>query len=320
MDLAVNMPAAAPSTSWTDVAIIGAGAVARAFAHRLVQCGYTVSAVLSRRREPAEALAQAVEAPVGSSDWGDVPFQTPLLLVCVPDDAIEPVANRLANLERPWASITVAHTSGARTAAALDAVAARGASTLSLHPMQTLTLDSPPSALEGIYVGIEGEDDDAVTQATSFVRDLGAEAITIPAAAKTRYHLAGVFASNGLVALMGLVNEMLASAGLDPDIGSALVGPLVQSTWRNIAATSPEAALTGPVVRGDTGTVVAHLGALATHLPHLLPAYAALSNEMVRLAVRGGRLSPERAEPLLDALSDALHRDDGESDGESLGL
>lgn len=292
------------------VAIIGAGAVGHALAQRLVQCGYTVSAVLSRRRESAEALARAVDAPVASSDWCDVPFQTPLLLICVPDDAIEPVAGRLANLARPWESITVAHTSGARTTAALEAVAARGASTLSLHPMQTLTLDSPPSALEGIYFGIEGEEDDVVTQAISFVRDLGAEATTIPAAAKTRYHLAGVFASNGLVALMGLVNEMLASADLNPTDGSALVGPLVQSTWRNIAATSPADALTGPVVRGDVGTVVAHLEALATHLPHLLPAYAALSNEMVRLAVRGGRLTPEQAEPLLDALSDALHRDD----------
>jgi len=307
------MPAASPSTPWTDVAIIGAGAVGHVLAHRLVQCGYSVSAVLSRRREPAEALAQAVGAPVGSSDWSDVPFQTPLLLVCVPDDAIEPVADRLAKLERPWESMTVAHTSGARTADALAPVAARGAATLSLHPMQTLTSDSPSSALEGVYFGIEGEDD-AVAQAISFVRDLGAEAITVRAAAKTRYHLAGVFASNGLVALMGLVNEVLASAGINPDTGSALVEPLVQGAWRNIAETSPEDALTGPVARGDVGTVVAHLDALATHLPHLLPAYAALSNEMVRLAVRGGELRPERAEPMLDALSDALHRNDDASE------
>jgi predicted short-subunit dehydrogenase-like oxidoreductase (DUF2520 family) len=152
-----------------------------------------------------------------------------------------------------------------------------------------------------------------VARATQFVRDLGAEAITVPTAAKTRYHLAGVLASNGLVALMGLVNEMFASAGIDPDDGSALVGPLVQGTWRNIVDTAPEDALTGPVARGDVGTVVAHLDALATHLPHVLPAYAALSNEMVRLAVRGGKLSPERAEPVLDALSDALRRNDDAS-------
>ena len=306
------MTASTPSTPWTDVAIIGAGAVGTVLARRLVERGYRVSAVLSRRREPAQALAQAVGAPVGSSDWSDVPFQVPLLLLCVPDDAIEPVARRLAKLERPWPSMTVAHTSGARTADALAPVAARGASTLSLHPMQTITRESSPSALDGIYIGIEGEAG-VVARATQFVRDLGAEAITVPTAAKTRYHLAGVLASNGLVALMGLVNEMFASAGIDPDDGSALVGPLVQGTWRNIVDTAPEDALTGPVARGDVGTVVAHLDALATHLPHVLPAYAALSNEMVRLAVRGGKLSPERAEPVLDALSDALRRNDDAS-------
>lgn len=303
------MQAASPSTPWTDVAIIGAGAVGRVMAHRLVQCGYAVSAVLSRRREPAKALAEAVGAPVGSAAWEDVPFQVPLVLLCVPDDAITPVAWHLAALERPWEQVTVAHTSGVQTATALEPVAGRGASTLSLHPMQTFTLDSTPSELEGIYFGLEGNAD-AVAQATQFVRDLGAQALTVPTAAKTRYHLAGVLASNGLVALMGLANEVLASAGIDPEDRPALFEPLVMSTWANLADASPEDVLTGPVVRGDVGTVVAHLDALTTHAPHLLPAYAALSNEMVRLAVRSGRLPAERAEPLLDALHDALHPND----------
>ncbi len=308
------MTAATPPTPWTEVAIIGAGAVGRVLAQRLVQCGYAVSAVLSRSEAEAAALAQQVNAPVGTDDMAALPFQVPLVVLCVPDDAIAPVARRLAALERPWDTIAVAHTSGAHSATALDPLADCGAATFSLHPMQTITTDSDSDALDGIYFGLEGQAQ-AVAQAVVLVRDLGAQALTVPSAAKTRYHLAGVLASNGLVALMGLVNEVLASVGIDPDDSGALMGPLIQNTWANLAASSPDDALTGPVKRGDLGTVVAHLDELATHLPHLLPTYAALSNEMVRLAVRSGQLSADQAEPLLNALHDALHRGDDAVDG-----
>ena len=63
--------------------------------------------------------------------------------------------------------------------------------------------------------------------------------------------------------------------------------------------------LTGPVARGDEDTIRAHLDVLADETPHLVPLYAALSTEMVRVAVRGGHLSAERAEPLLHSLQEA---------------
>jgi predicted short-subunit dehydrogenase-like oxidoreductase (DUF2520 family) len=137
----------------------------------------------------------------------------------------------------------------------------------------------------------------------------------VPAEAKTRYHLAAAVASNGLVALMGMVNEIIASADLDADDGWALMQPLIERTQANVAAHAPEGALTGPAARGDLKTVNAHLEALATHLPHLLPAYAALTNEMVRLAVRSGRLDAGQAEPVLDVLHNALQERDSPSAG-----
>lgn len=301
--------AANPLTAWTDVAIIGAGAVGHALARRLAQRGYAVAAVLSRRAAPAAELAQTVGAPVGSDSLADLPADVSLVVLCVPDDAITPVARQLATLERPWSATAVAHTSGARPAGALAPLAEQGAATFSLHPMQTITRTSAPAVFEGIYIGLEG-DADAVHRATRLVQALGAHAITIPTDAKPRYHLAGVLASNGLVALMGLVSEVLASAGIDPDVSPDLLGPLVQNTWANVAARTPDEALTGPAVRGDEGTITAHLDTLAAHLPHLMPAYAALTTEMVRLAVRGGRLPPHDAEALLDTLHSALHRND----------
>ncbi len=297
------------SPSQTEVALVGAGAVGRALAGRLAQQGYPVRAVLSRRREAAAALAEEVGASVGSDDVADLPFGLRLVVLCVPDDAIAPVARMLAGLPRDWTSVVVAHTSGARTTDALAPLAAVGATPLSFHPMQTFTAASAPSVFEGIYVGLEGPPE-AVAFGRRLAERLGAHPVAVPAAAKTRYHLAAALASNGLVALMGLVAEVLASAGVDPEEAGVLVGPLVESTWANIKRTSPDAALTGPAARGDAGTIAAHAKALAAHLPHLLPAYAALTNEAVRLAVRSGRLGVDQAEAVLDVLYEALHEAD----------
>jgi predicted short-subunit dehydrogenase-like oxidoreductase (DUF2520 family) len=77
-------------------------------------------------------------------------------------------------------------------------------------------------------------------------------------------------------------------------------------TLRNLVDTSPEAALTGPIARGDAGTIRAHSDALAAHLPHLQPVYAALATELVRIAVRGGQLDSDTAETLLEVLHKGL--------------
>lgn len=296
------------------MAIVGAGALGRVLARRLAQRDYAVTAILSRERASARALADEVGASVGSDEWADLPFDVRGVMVCVPDDAIPAVASSLADLPRDWGSTIVGHTAGVLAADALAPLAAVGAATLSFHPMQTFTPESAPSAFDGIYIGLEG-DPDAVQFGAQLADDLGARTVKIPTDAKTRYHLAAALASNGLVALMGMVHEIFASAGIDSDDGTALVQALVERTQANIEAHSPEGALTGPAARGDLGTVAAHLEALATHLPHLLPAYAALTNEMVRLAVRSGQLDADRAEPLLDALHDALHESGSQPTG-----
>jgi predicted short-subunit dehydrogenase-like oxidoreductase (DUF2520 family) len=288
-----------------EVAIIGAGAVGSALARRFKEQHHTVTAILSRTRKPAAALAREVDASTGSSSWDDLPLDVPLVMLCIPDDAIRSVAASLAALPRPWSSMVVAHTSGALSAAALAPLAHAGAVTLSFHPIQTFTAASASSAFDDIYVGVEGRPE-AVQFGAQLAKDLGVQAVTVPTAAKGRYHVAAALASNGLVALMGLVNEILATTGIDIDNGATLVKPLVESTWAHVMAMSPEEALTGPAARGDIGTVTAHLETTATHLPHLLPAYAALTNEMVRLAVRSGHLEADRADRLLDVLHDAL--------------
>jgi predicted short-subunit dehydrogenase-like oxidoreductase (DUF2520 family) len=228
-----------------------------------------------------------------------------LVLVCVPDDAIANVAETLATFDHPWGDTIVAHTAGAKTAAVLGPLAEQGSATMSFHPMQTFPPDTSPEAFEGVVVGLEG-DDRAVTAGETLTHALGARPVRLTPEEKARYHCAAALASNGLVALMAVVEEVFGSDRMDEQEAAAdLVGPLVKQTWTHLEEGPPEGGLTGPVVRGDEKTVQMHLEALRTTTPHLVPLYVGLSTEMVRVAVRGGHLSSAEAEALLTTLRDA---------------
>jgi predicted short-subunit dehydrogenase-like oxidoreductase (DUF2520 family) len=299
------MPDEADSTHTSPVAIVGAGAVGTALARRLVMQGHPVQAVLSRSADAAQTLAERVGAAVGSDDFAALPSDVRLVLLCVPDDAIASVAERLAEVEHSWPDTIVGHTSGAHTADILSPLTERGAATLSFHPLQTFAPETPPEAFEDIFVGVEG-DAEAVAAGKALAEVLGARPIALTAESKALYHCAAALASNGLVALMSVVEEVFSAAEVD-DSASDLVAPLVQQTWHNLQEAPPEGVITGPVARGDRATVETHLDALSDATPHLVPLYAALSTEMARTAVRGGQLDGASAEEVLRVLQKPLN-------------
>ncbi|MEM0962882.1 MAG: DUF2520 domain-containing protein [Bacteroidota bacterium] len=279
------------------VAILGAGAMGRVLGLRLAEAGYPIAAVLSRTPGPANALARLLGAPVSGDDLGQIP-DVPLVVLAVPDDQIADLAETLLDAPRPWTGAVVLHTSGAVPASALGPLREAGARTLAFHPLQTVTRGSDASALDGVTVGIEGEPA-GVAAGVELAGPLGLRYLVIRPEAKARVHLAAAMASNLLVTLLGMVQEVLASVDIDRAEAMQVLGPLIQGTLENVAASSPEEALTGPVARGDLGTLRQHGLDLRKHLPAFVPAYAALSVETVRLAVRSGVLDPDRAEAVL---------------------
>lgn len=288
----------------SPVAIIGAGALGSALAQRAQQGGLEVAAVLSRRQAAAERLAARVGAAVAATELSALPEAVEVVWCCVPDEALAGVAHDLSLVAHPWADTLVAHTSGVLPADHLAPLAARGAAVLSFHPMQAFAPGAGAEAFDGVVVGLEGAPE-AVAQGEGVAAALDLRAVRIPQGAKASYHLAGVMASNFVVTLVGLATEVLQQAGIVPGDQADLLRGLVAGTAENLQAGRPEDVLTGPIVRGDVATVQRHLDALAA-MPHLMPIYAVLGVETVRLAVRGRRLGPDAAQDLLDLLHAAV--------------
>jgi len=185
-----------------------------------------------------------------------------LLLVSTPDgripEAVELIASCASTVGRP----VVLHTSGAIASKALEALNEFGMSVGSCHPLQTFESPKRAMAIVGAsYFCIEGERR-AVGVARRFVRDAGARYFEIPTEMKSLYHAAAVMASGGVVALLSYSLDMLARCGLTPSEARRVLLPLVEGTVANVSALGPERALTGPVRRGDSGTVARNLSAL----------------------------------------------------------
>lgn len=243
------------------------------------------------------------------------PAASDVLFLCVPDDAIEAVAGQLAGAAADWVGRVVLHTSGAHDATPLSCLADLGAHTGSFHPVQTFPAGSVHEAGEdvlalfkGITVGVEGSAR-AVEVGVHLANTLLAQAVLLTAEQKILYHTASVMAGNFAIALLSSAGDVW-EAGVSNQTGFAeALGPLVRRSVSNALVSGPEAALSGPVARGDVQTVERQLAALSAHSPHVLPLYGALAVETVHLAQRAGHLATDRAVNLLDLIHSFLNAD-----------
>jgi predicted short-subunit dehydrogenase-like oxidoreductase (DUF2520 family) len=190
------------------------------------------------------------------------------VLICVPDDAIAAVCERIAASPPPL----VGHVSGASTLEVLAAARERGASTFSLHPLQTFA--DGETAVAGTPAAIAGSDEFAISYARALAGTLGMRAFDVPEENRAAYHAAATMASNLLVALEESAAELIERVGIAD--ARELLTPLVLRSAANWSERGP-AALTGPIARGDHATVERHRATLAESAPELLPVYDALA-------------------------------------------
>ncbi|WP_062136324.1 Rossmann-like and DUF2520 domain-containing protein [Demequina aestuarii] len=272
------------------IGVLGAGRVGAVLGAALRRAGHEVvgaTGVSEQSRDRIEALLPGV--PVVEPDV--LVTQADLVLLTVPDDQIGPVAAGLASLGVWRAGQIVAHTSGRYgTDALADAIAA-GALPLAIHPAMTFTGTSLD--LERLTDAVFAVSAPAplLPIAQALVVEMGGEPLVIEDASRPAYHAALVHGANHVVTAVTQASAQLARVGVEEP--GRVLGPLVHASVEGALSDAPGAvaSLTGPVVRGDAGTVAAHLAALADQ-PEMLHAYRAMARATADLALSGGRIGP----------------------------
>ena len=288
--------------------VIGPGRLGLTLTASLTRAGLAVPAVVPSPGARLDPSAVPPRLALRDALDGDVD----VVWIAVPDDAIEGVAHDVADalptvLDHPVAAI---HSSGLGSLELLAPLQGRVAGLLSLHPLQTFAGPGGAEALAGVPMAVTGATRADVDFGTWLARRLGAAPFELPDEAKPVYHLAAAVASNLFVALESEAAELLAAAaGCSPAAAADLLRPLVATTAANLGATDPAQALTGPVARGDVGTVRVHLEELAEQPSRYADAYRALSLQALHIAAP--RLDDEAVHALRRLLG--AEADGGES-------
>ena len=215
------------------------------------------------------AAALSEHAPLRRGE--PLPPGTEIVLLCVPDGQIAAAAAAIAP------GPLVGHCSGAT---GLEALGDREG--FSLHPLMSVPTGTEPSVLRGAGAAVDGNSDRALETAHALAEALGLRATRVEPEDRVAYHAAAAIAANFLVALEACAERLAETAG----VSRAQLAPLVLATAQQWAVMGPEAALTGPIVRGDEAVVARHRETVAERTPELLELWDALADATRALAGR----------------------------------
>jgi len=281
------------------IGIIGAGAAGTALGVALDRAGWPVVAVASRTQERRDRFRSLVPGARAFAEPNAILEEVELVIMAVPDDVIPMVADRI----RLYSGQAIVHTSGVLGADVLEPAMAAGTQAGSFHPLVAFAdTDRAVAALHGATIAIEGDEQLAGLLA-EMAEAIGGIPVQLAQGSKPAYHAAATLAAGGLVALLDAIVELGRVAGLDEAGALAVYGHLAQQTLDNARGLGIKRALTGPVVRGDTGTVGVHLAAIARHAPGVGPLYRAVAEREIGVALARGSLTPEAADRLRSLLA-----------------
>jgi predicted short-subunit dehydrogenase-like oxidoreductase (DUF2520 family) len=283
-----------------DVGVVGTGRAGSVLGAALKRAGHNIqacTAVSDISKLRAESLLPGV--PVTSIE--EAVKDRDLILLTVPDDVLGQVVNGLAATNAVSPGTFVMHASGRYGIEILSALTEQGCLPLALHPVMTFTGTSIDlNRLSACPFGITTVQT-LRPVAETIVVEIGGEPIWVPEENRGLYHAALTFGANNLMTLVTQTTELLEAAGItNPE---SLVAPLLGASLDN-ALRNGDAAITGPVARGDANTVREHLRVLANFDPAVTQAYRAMARLTAIRALASGTLQPQLAEELLIVLAD----------------
>ncbi len=289
-------------------AVVGAGRLGASLALALRAAGLSVVAYTA---STGAGRARA-EGWLGGTPVADVKavvlLDPDVYVIAVPDTVLPAVASRLGGLMGHRSGRFVAHTSGATTVAVLRPCADAGAATFVFHPLQTFT--DPPSSwrrFERTAIAVTpsdtGQGSSGQALAFALAQHLHAVPFLLADDKRALYHAAATMACNYFVALEHVATGLFVRSGLPSEQALSLFLPLVRATLDNIETQGTMQALTGPLSRGDIGTVRGHLEALSVETPELLPIYTALGLATLDLVRSRGEIEESTIGQLARLLS-----------------
>lgn len=276
------------------VGVVSAGRVGSVLGAALARAGHNVvaaSGISTASVRRAEELLPGV--PLTSPD--DVVRRADLVLLALPDDALPGMVSGLVATESVRSGQIVVHTSGARGIEVLRPAAECGALPLALHPVMTFTGRSEDlERVSACSIGVTATDGDeaAWSVGEALAVEMGAEPVRVPEATRPMYHTALTHGANHLITLLADCADLLRGSGIDN--AERMLGPLLSAALDNVLRHG-DRALTGPVARGDTGTLRRHLEVLKESAPELLASYAELARRTAVRATSSGMLGAASA-------------------------
>lgn len=273
---------------------IGAGTTGTALAVRFSQKGCPVVAVASRTLTSAQKLASLVTNCQIYHTSQEVADAAELVFITTPDDIIAGVCG-----EVQWhAGQNVVHCSGAHSVDILEPARKLGAAVGSFHPLQTFAdVDQAIENLPGSTFSLEAEEP-LLSTLKELTLLLNSNWVELKPGDKVLYHAAAVFACNYLVTLVKLALDLWRDFGVSSKEATRALLPLLNGTINNIENIGLPDCLTGPVARGDSGTILKHLAALEARSPSLLTTYKELGYQTIPIALAKGKINEQKAEEM----------------------
>ena len=284
------------------VAFIGAGKVGKSLGSYWAKKGIKILGYYSRSIQSAKEAALLTESSVFNT-IASLAEEADLIMITTPDDEIEKVAYDLSNILLPWDKKIVCHTSGSLSSEILSLLNNKGATIYSLHPMLSFAdVNSAKRGLENTFFTVEGKG----PKESDFKKLLDSCKHTykeICTENKALYHTSACIVSNYLVTLLDTGIELLDQAGFSEETAIALIEPLIRKTLDNSIRFGTKKALTGPISRGDVGTVHTHIKKLVeSGNQEWLQIYKTMGNKTVKLAESAKKINGQTAKKLYEEL------------------
>ncbi len=238
------------------IAFIGAGKVGQSLAIYLKKHRFELVGFYARKPMALKLDERLIEAQV-TDDLNELIGQADIIGITVSDDQIDTVITQIINEGIATESKAFFHTSGVHSVNGLNQLSNH---VFTLHPLRAFTsIVENTDELLKVYYGIENE---------SIMRDLGLDLlfplrINVDGSSKAQYHASAVIASNYLVTVVNLAINQLMALGYTAEVSQNALWPLIINTIANIEKVGAKSALTGPIARGDSGTIKMHLNALS---------------------------------------------------------